>query len=157
MDTYEWLLIGHLVGVALIFAAAGIGAGTGNAAGRAKSGSAVAALLDLQHKSDIYVFSIGAVLTIGFGTWLVDEAGFGFGDAWVSAAYTLIVLMFVIIHAVMVPRVKRARAYAESLGAAPPDAELKTLLEDRLLVLGGPVLTIILVVMVWLMVVKPGA
>lgn len=157
MSTYEWLLLGHLVGVALIFAAAGIGAGTSAAAGRSGSAAGVAALLELQHKSDLYLFSVGAVLAIGFGSWLVDEAGYSFSEAWISAAYTLILAMFAIIHAVMVPRVKRARAYAESLGSAPPDAQLKAMLEDRMLAIGGPVLTVILVVMVWLMVARPGA
>lgn len=157
MSTYEWLLIGHLVGVFILVMSGGIGGGTGFAVTRATSAAGVVELLRLQRISDLYFFSIGGVLAIVFGSLLVDEAGFSYGDVWVSAAYTILIVMFAVVHAVMAPRAKRAREYAESLGAGPVDETLKAKLNDPVMNIGGLALTVGLVVMLWLMVAKPGA
>ena len=157
MSTYEWLLIGHLLGVFVLVMAGGISAGTGFAATRATSGLAVVTLLDLQRKSDLYAFSIGGVAAIVFGTLLVNETNYGYGDAWISASYTIVIAMFAVVHAIMAPRAKRAREYAAGLGNGLVDETLKTKLNDPLLNAGGLALTVALVVLVWLMVAKPGA
>jgi len=157
MSTYEWLLIGHLLGVFIILMAGGISGGTAMASTRAKSAAGVVELLTLQRISDLYIFSLGAVLAIVFGSMLVTEADYSFGDPWISAAYTIIIAMFAVIHAIMAPRAKRARQYAETLGSGPVDETLKSKLNDPLLNAGGLALTVALIVMLWLMVAKPGA
>jgi uncharacterized membrane protein len=157
MNTYEWLLIGHLLGVFVILMAGGISGGTAMASTRASSAAGVVELLKLQRMSDLYMFSVGAVVAVIFGSLLVNEAGFSFGDPWISTAFVIVVVMLGVVHAVMAPRAKRAREYAESLGSGPVDEELKTKLGDPLMNLGGLVLTISLIVLLWLMVTKPGA
>lgn len=157
MSTYEWLLIGHLLGVFLILMAAGVGGGTQMAVGRAKSASGVVALLELQRTSDLILFSIGGVVAVVFGSLLVDEAGFGYGDMWVSAAYTIVFVMFGVIHGLMAPRARRALEYARDLGEAPVDDELRRRLSDPLLNVGGIILTLGLLTLLYLMVAKPGA
>lgn len=157
MSTYEWLLIGHLLGVFIILMAAGVGGGTQMAVGRAKSANGVVALLELQRTSDMILFSIGGVIAVVFGSLLVDEAGFEFADAWVSAAYVIVFAMFGVIHGLMAPRARRALEYARELGNGPVDEELTRRLSDPMLNVGGGILTLGLLVLLFLMVVKPGA
>ena len=35
------------------------------------------------------LIGIGLLFTLGFGIWLVHEAGFGYGDGWIVAAFIL--------------------------------------------------------------------
>ncbi len=157
MSTYEWLLIGHLLGVFVILMAGGISGGTAMAVNRVTSAPGVVALLDLQRLSDLVILSVGGVIAVVFGTLLVNEVGYGYGEVWVSAAYTIIVVMFAVVHAIMAPRAKRARQYADSLGNGPVDEELKAKLNDPLMTAGGIVLTLSLLTLLVLMVTRPGA
>ncbi len=81
MSTQEWYLFGHLVGVFFLLAATGLTTGAAIAAGRVTAANTVVTLLDLQLRSERIVTSIGAILVFVFGSLLVNEAGYSFGDA----------------------------------------------------------------------------
>ena len=157
MSTYEIYLFGHFVGVFVFLASGGIGIATSIMATRTTSASVVSAMLTLQRKTDLYVFTLGGVLIILFGTLLVDEAGYGFEEAWISAAYVIILVMFGLVHGIMSPRMKPAREYAASLGNAAVDDELKERLKNPLVDAAGALMLVALIAVLWLMVVKPGA
>ncbi len=157
MSTYEWLLIGHLLGVFVILMAGGISGGTAIAVTRVTSAPAVVALLDLQRLSDLRILSVGGILAVVFGTLLVNEVGYGYGELWISAAYVIVIVMFAVVHAIMAPRANRARQYAETLGNGSVDEELKAKLNDPLMNAGGIILTLSLLTLLVLMVAKPGA
>ena len=50
--------------------------------------SEVALLLGLDG-STVPLVGVGSLAALGFGLWLVDEAGYGFGDGWIVAALVL--------------------------------------------------------------------
>lgn len=72
-------------------------------------------LADLAARSEAAIIG-GAVLAIGFGTWLVVDLGYSFGDAWLIAAYVLWVLA-VGLPPVLVPPIRRHRDRARALVA----------------------------------------
>jgi len=158
MSTYEWYLFGHLLGVFFLLAAAGASTAAGIVAGRTNSAAVVVTLLDLQRRSELYITSLGAILVIVFGSLLVDEADFEFGDAWISAAYTLIIISLAIDHGFLMPRVRRARQAAAALGPnAQVTDEVRSMLNNPVMVGAGVLLDLLLIVFLWLMVAKPGA
>lgn len=157
MSTQDWYLFGHLLGVFFLLAATGLTTGAAIAAGRVTAANTVVTLLDLQLRSERIITSIGALLAIVFGSLLVNEAGYSFGDAWISTAYTLIILALALDHGFYLRKVKAAREVAVSLGNGPVTAELRDRLNDNGARLAGIVLVLIWVVFLWLMIAKPGA
>jgi uncharacterized membrane protein len=157
VSTQEWYLFGHLLGVFFLLAATGLTTGAAIAAGRATAANTVVTLLDLQLRSERIVTSIGAILAIVFGSLLVNEAGYSFGDAWISTAYTLIILALALDHGFYLRKVKAAREVAVTLGNGPVTAELRDKLNDGGARLAGIVLTLLWLVFLWLMIAKPGA
>lgn len=157
MSTQEWYLFGHLVGVFFLLAATGLTTGAAVAAGRVTAANTVVTLLDLQLRSERIVTSIGAVLVFVFGSLLVNEAGYSFGDAWISTAYTLLILALAVDHGFYLRKVKAARELAVTLGNGPVTAELRDRLNDNGARLAGIALTLLWLVFLWLMIAKPGA
>ncbi len=157
MSTQEWYLFGHLVGVFFLLAATGLTTGAAVAAGRVTAANTVVTLLDLQLRSERIVTSIGAILVFVFGSLLVNEAGYSFGDAWISTAYTLLILALAVDHGFYLRKVRAARELAVTLGNGPVTAELRDRLNDNGARLAGIVLTLLWLVFLWLMIAKPGA
>ena len=157
MDKYEWLLFLHVTGAFLFLGAAVVAVVfTVAALGREKP-SEIALLLRLTARTTP-AFGVGGLLLIVFGLWLVHDAGFGYGDAWIVAALVLFVLSN-IFGAVGGERGKPAIELSERLAAEgdQPSAELKERLRDPLVLFldfGAAVLGFaVLVLMIW----KPGA
>ncbi len=157
MSTQDWYLFGHLLGVFFLLAATGLTTGAAIAASRAAAANTVVTLLDLQLRSERIVTSIGVILAVVFGSLLVDEAGYSFGDAWISTAYTLIILALALDHGFYLRKVKAAREIAVSLGNGPVTTELREKLNDSGARLAGIVLILVWLVFLWLMIARPGA
>ena len=88
MTKYDWLLLGHLL-AAFLFLCGAIVAGVLHwLAMRRTRPSEVALLLQLV-RTTVPLVGIGSLAALGFGLWLVDEAGYGFGDGWIVAAIVL--------------------------------------------------------------------
>ena len=107
-----------------------------------------------------FLFGIAAVAT--------SSSKWGFGQAWVSAAFALFIVAVGVLHGLIKPSERRYHALATSLasmpagpgGAASVDrsAEVAQLnaLEKRIS-LGWGLFNLIVVVVIYLMVFKPGA
>jgi uncharacterized membrane protein len=157
MSTEEFYLYGHLLGVFLLLGAAGLSTGAGIAVGRVNSARTVVTLCTMIRYSELFGTSAGAILAIVFGSLLVDEAGFSFGDAWISAAYALFVVVLVIDHGFLLPRNKKARDMAAALGEGPVSVDLVQHLTNPMTTAAGVLLDISFLVFLWLMIAKPGA
>lgn len=158
MTTYEWYLFGHLLGVFLLLAAAGLSTATGVMAGRVRSASTVVTLLDMQRFSELVVTSAGVILVVVFGSLLVGERDFSFGDPWISTTFTLLIVVLAIDHGFLMRRNREARAIAAGLGpnATVPE-DLRARLNDPLTIAAGALLDVSFLVFLWLMIAKPGA
>jgi uncharacterized membrane protein len=154
---YDWLLFLHVAGGFLVLGGA-VFAGIFNFAALQRERPSEIALLFRFARIAVAAIGVGMVLTLGFGLWLVHEAGYGWGETWIILALVLWVLSNAM-GGVGGKGERRVRELAERLATAGdmPTAELTAQLRDRTrlaLSWGSGVLVIaILVLMIW----KPGA
>ena len=157
MNKYDWLLFLHVTGAFSVVGGAVIAGVLNVAALQRERPSEIAALLRLTRVA-VALIGAGMVLTLGFGLWLVDDAGYGYGDGWVVAAIVLWVVGNALGGAGGRP-LGEAGDLARRLAADGdrPSEELRRALVDRrallLNYLSLAALVAILVLMVW----KPGA
>ncbi len=159
MSKYDWLLFLHITG-AFLLAAGAVTAGTLNVAAQFKARpSEIALLLELTRFA-VYAIIAGALMTLGFGLWLVDAApyGYGFGQSWVIAALVLWVLGNVLGEAGGRRDRKTHELAARLAGEGnQPSTELKARLRDPITLFlsygSGAVVMAILAIMIW----KPGS
>ena len=157
MSTYQWLLIFHVTGAFLLLGGGAIAAALNlSALGRERPSEIV--LLFRLIRIAVVAISVGTALAFVFGLWLVHEAGYGYFDGWVIAAFVLLIVA----NALGGAGGKRDQATAKlarELAAAgdAPSPELKARVRDPISLTlsygSGLVLIAILALMVW----KPGA
>ncbi len=100
----------------------------------------------------------GAIVAGLIGFYLVTARGFTFATAWVQASAVLYLLMLGISLFYLMPRLGRTLAAAEaSLAAGQPNAELLRLSGAKLPGILADVNSLGIVVLTFLMAVKPGA
>jgi uncharacterized membrane protein len=157
VDTYDWLLFLHVTGAFLVLGGA-VMAGIFNfAALRRERPSEVAVLFRLARVA-VVAIGAGMVLTLGFGLWLVHQAGYGWGETWIVLSLVLWVLANAL-GGMGGGREKQTRKLAERLAAEgdTPSQELSARLHDPVRLAlswsSGIVIVAILALMIW----KPGA
>jgi uncharacterized membrane protein len=127
------------------------------AARRRSRPDAIALLLGLT-RIGVLLVGLGSVLVLAFGLWLVDlEDELDFGTGWLSAALGLFAATLVA-GAAGGRRPKRARKLAEELArdGRPETTELRGLLDDRQALVLNYLAAVMLLVILALMVFKPG-
>jgi len=157
MSTYQWLLVFHVTGAFLLLGGGAIAAALNlSALGRERPSEIV--LLFGLIRIAVVAISIGTALAFVFGLWLVHEAGYGYFDGWVVAAFVLLIVANALGGAGGKrdqATVKLARELAASGDA--PSPELKARVHDPISLAlsygSGLVLIAVLALMVW----KPGA
>jgi uncharacterized membrane protein len=159
VSTYDWLLFLHVTG-AFLLAGGAVVAGALNIAAQLRPRPSEIALLLGLIRYAVVAIGIGALMTLGFGLWLVDEGpwGYGYGQGWVIAA----IVLWVIGNAMGGAGGRRERETQELASRLAeegdaPSRELRARMRDPVsLVLSygsGVVVFAVLAVMVW----KPGA
>ena len=98
----------------------------------------------------IYTIPIWGILMV-----LVSDDAIGFGDTWIWLSMLLYVVALGISHAVMIPGHRRYNELASAEGGPSVGAEAQGL--EKKLAGGGMALNLILVVLIALMIWKPGA
>jgi uncharacterized membrane protein len=145
----------HLIGV-LAFVAGVVVAGVAFESARRRDLPAeIAILLGLSRIGALLVM-VGALLVLGFGLWLVDLTGFGYGTGWVSASIMLFVIAL-LLGGFGGQRLKRARLLAAELASRKEAAseELRALMADRASLAANYTAALIVLVILALMVFKP--
>jgi hypothetical protein len=113
--------------------------------------------------SKIGEYFIYAVLIFGFALLGLSDSAWKFSQTWIWLAVVLYVIALGLSHGVMLPTVKRMGVLMHEVAAGPPPAggpppqaaEMATLGQRMGVV--GPILNVILIVILFLMVWKPGA
>jgi uncharacterized membrane protein len=157
MSLYQWLLVFHVTGAFLLLGGGAIAAALNLSALGRERPSEIVLLFGLIRVA-VVAISIGTALAFVFGLWLVHEAGYGYFDGWVVAAFVLLIVA----NALGGAGGKRDNATAKlarELAASgdAPSPELKARVRDPLSLAlsygSGLVLVAVLALMVW----KPGA
>lgn len=159
MSLYEVLLFLHILGAFLMVAAAGLSTATGIVAARTTNPRTMTTLLDLQARAEWFGTTPGALVAVIFGSWLVDEGGFDYGDSWVTLAYVFWFVALAIDHGVLIPYNRRVRRRATDLidkGIDHSD-ELRSEAASPIAAAVGLALDGSLIIFIYLMVAKPGA
>jgi uncharacterized membrane protein len=157
VDTYDWLLFLHVTGAFMVLGGVVIAVVFNVSALQRERPSEIALLFRLTALA-VTAISIGMVLTIGFGLWLVAHVDYGWGEAWIVTS----LLLWVVANAlggIGSNRDKVARRLAERLAGEgdAPNAELSARVRDPVSLAlnwgSGIVAIAILALMIW----KPGA
>ncbi|MDQ2982321.1 MAG: DUF2269 domain-containing protein [Actinomycetota bacterium] len=157
MSRYDWLVALHVTGAFLVIGGA-VAAGVLNIAAQGRERPSEVALLLGLIRPVVLAVSAGLLITLGFGIWLVHEAGFGFGDGWVIAALILLVIAGVL-GDLGGKRDRKTRELAERWASEgdTPQPELRARLRDPVSLAlsygSGVLVLVILGLMIW----KPGA
>ncbi len=151
---YQWLLFFHLLGAVLFFSGSAVAAVGQLTAMRRTRPSEVALLLGLT-RWGVLLVGLGALLTIGFGSWLVaDRPYWSFDQTWIEWAFVLWIAAMVVGGLGGRPA-RHARELAQRLAADGdrPSEELRRAVADRrslaLSLASGAILFAILALMVW--------
>ena len=95
------------------------------------------------------------------GLYQVDEAGYGFGDAWVSASFLIVIVIGGLLGGYFVPTDRRlltmVQGEVDAAGGGPVTLSEEYQRQARVEGMVGALTGVLLVVAIFLMVVKPGA
>lgn len=158
MDRYQWLIVVHVTGAFLVLGGATFGGILNFFAMRRERPSEIVLLYKMVRLA-VSSISVGMVLTLVFGLWLVaDEELVKWSDAWVILALILWVLANAMGGAGG-RRETETRKLAQRLAADgdAPSPELRARMRDPLTLAlswgSGLVVIVILALMIW----KPGS
>jgi uncharacterized membrane protein len=161
MSTYDWLLFLHITG-AFLLGGGVVAAGAFNLAAQFRRKPSEIALLFGATRFAVIPIIVGGLLTLTFGLALVSEApahfGYHYTQGWIIAA---VILWFIGMGMGESGgrRDRKAHEFAERLAATgdQPSMELQARLRDPLSLFlsygSAVVIVVMLVIMVW----KPGA
>lgn len=164
MELYPWIVLLHVVGAFIFVLSHGASVWVVNAIGRERNVHRIGALVDLSSMSLGGAY-VGLLLLLVGGIWAGIYASFFSRSAWIWVALVVFVAIAVGMYVVATPFFKRLRiALGQRVQGMPKDAPEPTPASDRdilaiaaaapslaLNIVGG----IGLVVILWLMVVKP--
>jgi len=95
------------------------------------------------------------------GLYQVDEAGYGFGDAWVSASLLIVIVLGGLLGGYFVPTDRRlltmVQGEVDAAGGGPVTLSEEYQRQARVEGMVGALTGLLLVIAIFLMVVKPGA
>ena len=161
-DAYKIVLVLHILCAIIGFGAVFLNGIYGSQAAQYKGPEGLAITRANFLVSRIAEYFIYAVFVLGIVLVLIGDNVFDFGQTWIWLAIALYAVAIVISHAIMRPAVTRIIALMEEMASGPPPAggpppqvaEIERC--GKRLATFGPVLNIMLIVILVLMVFKPG-
>jgi uncharacterized membrane protein len=155
----NFLFFLHMLGLVILAAGIGLANFSGIKTGSSKRSSDIALWSGVNHRSEHIATLPGALLLLISGTLMVDDRGYDFGAAWISAAYALWLLAVVLGAGVLGRHSKKVHRAANDAVAAgrETDEELIKLSSGPLGPIVGNLLNLIVLAFLWVMIYKPGA
>ncbi|MCW2928702.1 MAG: putative integral rane protein [Thermoleophilia bacterium] len=148
----------HMVGLVLLAAGIGVANYSGIMVGVAKRSSEIALWSRVNYRIEHIATLPGALVLLVSGILMVEDRGYSFGDAWITAAFGLWVLAVVIGAGVLGRHAKKVhRAATEAVAAGrEDDPEVIRLSSGPLGPILGNLLNLIVVAFLYVMIYKPG-
>ena len=159
MTLGDGLLILHITAVFVLVGGVAIATATAVTTMGKRDVRTIAAAAGLMHRAELWLVVPGAVLAAVFGTWLVSEQGRSFGESWVSLSYTLWLIVLGLVTGVLGrhARVVARRAREAVDRGEHESAEIAELFADPKVRTVSLAVDVLLLVLLYLMVVRPGA
>lgn len=159
MNTYETLLLLHFVSVGLLIGGEGVAMATGIGISRTSDTRVIGTLARLSSTAEYVALIPGAIGTLVFGLWLVDETFYEFGDTWLVVSYVLWAIAMLVGLLVLGPHSRRVARRAEALRSDGVDEseELHAEASKPLIAILGMGQVVIIIAFLYLMTAKPGA
>jgi uncharacterized membrane protein len=157
VDRYQWLVFLHVTGAFLVLGGAVFAGILNFFALRRERPSEIVGLFSLVRYA-VAAIGVGMLLTLALGLWLVEDVGYGWGQAWIVLALVLWVAANAL-GGIGGRREKGTRELAERLAREgdAPSPELSARMRDPVTLAlswgSGVVVIAILALMIW----KPGA
>jgi uncharacterized membrane protein len=157
VDRYQWLLFLHVTGAFLVLGGAVYGGILNFFALRRDRPSEIVVLFGLVRYA-VSAISVGMLVTLALGLWLVEDVDYSWGDAWIVLALILWVVAGAL-GGIGGRRERATRELAERLAREgdTPSPELRARMRDPVTLAlswgSGVVVLAILALMIW----KPGA
>jgi uncharacterized membrane protein len=161
-DAYKIVLVLHILCAIIGFGAVFLNGIYGSQAGQIKGSEGLAITRANFLVSNIGEYFIYAVFVLGIVLVLIGDNVFDFGQTWIWLSIALYLIAIVISHVIMRPSVRRIIVLQEEILSGPPPAggpppqvvEIEQ--HGKKLATFGAVLNIMLIVILVLMVFKPG-
>jgi uncharacterized membrane protein len=161
-DAYKLVLVLHILCAIIGFGAVFLNGIYGYQAGQRKGPEGLAIFQTNGLVSRIGEYFIYAVFLLGIALVLIGDNVFDFGQTWVWLSIVIYLLALGVSHGLLWPRVRRMSVLMEEMNAAgpptggpPPQAAEAEKLGKQLGMI-GPILNLSLIVILFLMVFKPG-
>ena len=154
---WEYLKVFHLLFMMVFFAGTIVSTMAGMRARKAQKIETVATLTRMSSSAGLFLTTPAFMLTGLFGVLTAQQQNLALtGTAWLDAAYGATVIVFVLGIGVMVRRdVRAARLAARDQGMGSRSAELDAALSERLPMVVGPVVHLLVVYLIYMMVFQP--
>jgi len=108
-----------------------------------------------------YIANPALLLILATGIYQVSDAGWSFGDFWISATFAIVIVLGGLVGAYFIPADKKLEAMVSGEIAAAGDGKFTPSEEyqrrARIEGIVGSVTGILIVIAIYLMIVKPGA
>lgn len=161
-DAYKTVLVLHILCAIIGFGAVFLNALYGREAADIKGTEGLAITRANFKVSKVGEIFIIAVFVLGIVLVLIGDNVFDFGQTWIWLSMTLFIIALGLSQGVMTPAVKKIISLQEELVSGPPPAggpppqvaEIERY--GKRLAMVGPILNIMLVVILVLMIFKPG-
>jgi hypothetical protein len=150
---YEWLLFGHLLGVALLLAGLGAHIVSVERLRRAETTSEVSALMSTAELGGRLVL-VGGPLLVAAGLTMAVRS-WSLTSGWIATAIALVIVQG-ILGSVVDHRMQAVRKALEAQSGETPTAELSALTTDPVIHAGNGVSVSVIAEILLLMSVKPG-
>ena len=150
MDTYEFLLFGHLLFV-ITWVGTDIGLQILSLRALARPERAVDFLADVEWLGMRFLMP-ASLLVLVFGILLVNEIGYDFGDVWILLAFAAFLFSFLLGAGFLGPESGRISKLGAERGPADPDVQRRI----RRVLWFSRLELLVLIAIVLDMVVKPG-
>lgn len=149
---YEWLLLAHAVGAAVLFGGHVYLESLAAAAGRATDDTGYMTVMMKASTAAERVMGAASIVTLVFGVWLVFETSYDFEDLFITIGFAAIIIAFAVSMFLMSPKMKEISALVDENGYGDETAMAKM----KSVVTLVHVQTLIVAVAFVMMILKPG-
>ena len=150
---YQWLLFGHLLGVAVMLAGLGVHMVSVERLGQARTVTELRLLLGAAKYGERMAVG-GAAVLVAAGITMAARF-WSFADAWIATSIGLVIAQGLTGSVIVDRRIKRLRAAVESAPDGALSTNMRVLARDPLLHAGSRIAVPIIVEILFLMTVKP--